>query len=108
MYATQKVLHLSPTERQVKAWAQEAVEGKRPLIFTKHVLQRMKQRRIGKRQVLETLLHGRISEPVHQDISGDWRCNLSYFHAGTHLTVGVAFATDEQGVPVIVLTTFKD
>lgn len=55
----------------------EAGQGKRRLVFTDHAELRMRERRIGRRQVLETLKNGQISEPLHKDVRGDWRCNVS-------------------------------
>jgi hypothetical protein len=97
---------LPPTERQVRQWLREASEGTRRLLFTKHAEQRMQQRRIGRRQVLQVLRTGTISEPLHQDVTGDWRCSVSGFHAGMHLTVGVVLKQKEDGAWVIVATAF--
>ena len=95
------------SERQAKQWLKEAAQSKRRLLFSKHAEQRMHQRKIGRRQVLETLEHGTISEPLHQDIQGDWRCNISWRHAGQYITVGAAFELTENGEWVIVLTVFE-
>ncbi len=99
---------IKPSEKQARLWLKEAVQGKRRLLFSKHAEQRMRQRKIGRRQVLETMQHGAISEPLHQDIGGDWRCNISWLHAGVRLTVGVAFKLTENGEWVIVATVFED
>ena len=67
----------------------------------------MRQRKIGRRQVLEALRHGSVSEPLHQDIRGDWRCNVTRQHAGVRVTVAVAFKLTEGGEWVIVATVFE-
>jgi len=59
-----------PNERQAKQWLKEAAQGNRRLLFSPHAELRMRQRKIGRRQVLETLGRGSISEPLHQDIQG--------------------------------------
>ena len=41
------------------------------VVLTKHAKQRMKQRRINQRQLMECLRKGRICEPAHLTIQGD-------------------------------------
>lgn len=96
-----------PTEQQAKQWLKEAAQSKRRLLFSPHAEQRMRQRKIGRRQVLETLERGTITEPLHHDIHGDWRCNISWRHAGMHVTVGAVFKLNENGEWVIIATVFE-
>lgn len=102
-----KVTPIRPTTKKALEWLKEAGKGARPLVFTEHAELRMKQRRIGRRQVLETLRNGTISEPLHQDARGDWRCNVSWFYAGVRLTVGVVFKINDRGEWVVVATVFE-
>lgn len=95
-----------PTEQQAKQWLKDAAQGKRRLLFSAHAEMRMRQRKIGRRQVLETLGHGTISEPLHLDIQGDWCCNVSWQHAGLRVTVGTVFKLYENGEWVIIATVF--
>ncbi len=67
----------------------------------------MRQRKIGRRQVLEALLRGYISEPLHKDAQGDWHCNVSSQYAGAGITVGVVFKLGEGGEWVIIATVFN-
>ena len=97
-----------PSEKQAKQWLKEAAQGKRGLFFSKHAEMRMRQRKIGRRQVLETLGHGTISEPLHQDIHADWRCNISWQHAGLRVTVGAVFKLHDNGEWVIIATVFEE
>jgi len=96
-----------PTERLAKQWLKEAAQSKRRLLFSPHAEQRMRQRKIGRRQVLEALERGTITEPLHQDIHGDWRCNISCLHAGLRVTVGAVFKLHENGEWVIIATVFE-
>ncbi len=96
-----------PSEKLAKQWLKEAAQGKRRLLFSPHAELRMRQRKIGRRQVLETLGRGTISEPLHLDIQGDWRCNISWQHAGLRVTVGAVFKLDENGECVIIATVFE-
>ena len=102
-----KISCIKPTDRQAIEWVKEAGSQKRRLVFTEHAELRMKERRIGRRQVLETLQNGHISEPLHQDIRGDWRCNVSWFYAGVRLTVGVIFKLSDKGEWVVIATVFE-
>jgi hypothetical protein len=97
-----------PNEQQAKLWLKEAAQGKKRLLFSSHAEIRMRQRKIGRRQVLETLAHGNISELLHQDIRGDWRCNVSWQHAGLRVTVGAVFKLTENGEWVVIATVFEE
>jgi hypothetical protein len=98
---------LKPRESVVREWIKEASEGKRRLLISPHAQERMKERKIGRRQVLETLKHGTISEPLHKDVRGDWRCNVSWHHAGMRITLGVVLKLQETGEWVVVATVFE-
>ncbi len=102
-----KISCIKPTDRQAIEWVKEAGSQKRRLVFTDHAELRMQERRIGRRQVLQTLQNGHISEPLHQDIRGDWRCNVSWFYAGVRLTVGVVFKLSDKGEWVVIATVFE-
>ena len=98
---------LKPRESSVRLWLREAGEGKRRLLISPHAETRMKERKIGRRQVLETLKHGTISEPLHQDVRGDWRCNISWHHAGERITLGAVLKMQESGEWVVIATVFE-
>ena len=78
------------------------------LAFSTHAEERMKERRISRKQVLETLRNGTISEPLHKDVRGDWRCSVNWFYAGLGLTVAVAFKLLKNGEMVVVVTVYED
>jgi len=102
-----KISCIKPTDRQAIEWVKEAGSQKRRLVFTEHAELRMQERRIGRRQVLQTLQNGHISEPLHQDVRGDWRCNVSWFYAGVRFTVGVVFKLSDKGEWVVIATVFE-
>ena len=102
-----KISCIKPTDKQAIEWVKEAGSQKRRLVFTEFAELRMQERRIGRRQVLQTLQNGHISEPLHQDIRGDWRCNVSWFYAGVRLTVGVVFKLSDKGEWVVIATVFE-
>jgi len=94
-------------ESLVRQWLKEAGEGKRPFFLSPHAQKRMRERKIGRRQVLETLKHGSISERLHQDVRGDWRCNVSWHHAGVRITLGVVLKLKETGEWIVIATVFE-
>jgi hypothetical protein len=98
---------IKPRESDVRQWLKEAGEEKRRLLISPHAQQRMKERKIGRRQVLETLKRGTISEPLHKDVRGDWRCDVSWHYAGVRITVGAVLKLQETGEWVVVATVFE-
>lgn len=107
MYAMRSVsLHL--TSSRAKQLLKEAGEGKGRLAISVHASARMKQRKIGRTQVLETLKHGSFVEPLHQDVKGDWRCSVGWFHAGSRIVVAVVIKLDDKGDLVVVATVFRE
>ncbi len=74
------------------------------IVLTKHAKQRMKQRRINQRQVMECLRKGRICEPAHLAIQGDWVATLEYRYAGDAVRVVVAIERQEDGELAVVVT----
>lgn len=102
-----KISSVKPTPRQAMEWVKEAGNAKRRLVFSESAEARMTRRHIGRRQVLEALKNGLVSEPLHKDALGDWRCNVSWFHAGARLTVGVVFKPDDDSFFAVVSTVVE-
>lgn len=99
-------LHLTPA--RAKQLLKEAGEGKGRLAISVHAGARMKQRKIGRTQVLETLKYGSFVEPLHRDVKGDWRCSVGWFHAGSRIVVAVVIKLDDKGDLVVVATVFRE
>lgn len=74
------------------------------VVLTNHAKQRMRQRRINQRQLLECLRKGRISEPAHLTIQGDWKATLEHQYAGDVVRVAVAIEKQEDGDLAVVIT----
>ncbi|MCR4303266.1 MAG: DUF4258 domain-containing protein [Gallionella sp.] len=72
--------------------------------LTPHAKQRMAQRRVNLRQVLECLRKGRICEPAHLTIQGDWKATLEHQYAGDMVKVAVAIEKQEDGDFAVVVT----
>lgn len=74
------------------------------VVLTRHAKQRMKQRRINQRQVMECLRRGRVCEPAHLTIHGDWMATLEHRYAGDMVRVVVAIERQEDGELAVVVT----
>jgi hypothetical protein len=74
------------------------------VVLTFHAKQRMKKRRINMHQVLECLRKGRIYEPAHLTIEGDWKATLEHQYAGDVVRVAVAIEKQEDGDLAVVVT----
>ena len=72
--------------------------------LTPHAKRRMVQRRINLRQVLECLRKGRICEPAHLTIQGDWKATLEHQYACDSIKVAVAIEKQEDGDLAVVVT----
>lgn len=77
------------------------------VVMTRHARQRMKQRRINSRQVMEGLLKGWIYEAAHQTIHGDWKATLEHQYAGDLVRVAVAIEKQEDGDLAVVVTVME-
>lgn len=74
------------------------------VVITDHAAKRMRQRKVSLPQVLACLLRGTISEPVHQDMHGNWKATLAHRHAGEDIRVAVAITELEDGSKAVVIT----
>lgn len=86
--------------KKVRAIAKESDR----VVITKHAKQRMRQRKINDRQVFECLRKGRIAEPAHLTIQGDWKATLEHQCAGDVVRVAVAIEEQEDGDLAVVVT----
>lgn len=74
------------------------------VVLTIHAKQRMVKRLINLRQVIECLRKGRIIEPAHLTIQGDWKATLEHQYAGDVVKVAVAIEKQEDGELAVVIT----
>jgi hypothetical protein len=80
------------------------VKDSHRVVITRHAKQRMRQRRINDRQVLECLRKGLVAEPAHLTIQGDWKATLEHQCAGDMVRVAVAIERQEDGDLAVVVT----
>lgn len=102
---TIKPLRLSDASflKKIRAIAQDSSR----IVITKHASQRMRERRINSRQVLICLAKGRIVEPAHLTIQGDWKATLEHQYAGDVVKVAVAIEQQEDGELAVVVTVME-
>lgn len=76
------------------------------VFLTPHAKKRMNKRKITLPQVLACLRNGAIVEPVHQNITGNWKCTMQYRWAGDEVSVAVALEREDDGDWIAVVTVF--
>ena len=74
------------------------------VVLTKHAKQRVQQRGINLRQIMECLRKGRICEPAHLTVQGDWKATLEYRHAGDNVKVAVVIEQQKDGELAVIVT----
>jgi len=77
------------------------------VVLTRHAKQRMRERHINQRQIMECLRKGRISEPAHLTIHGDWMATLEHQYAGDRVRIAVAIERSETGELAVVVTVMN-
>ena len=102
---TVKILQLSDHSFTKKLRAIVADSDR--VVLTKHAKKRMRQRRISLVQVLVCLRKGRIVEPAHTTIQGDWKATLEHHYAGDAVRVSVAIERQDDGELAVVVTVME-
>jgi len=84
----------------------EAAQDTSRVFFERHAKQRMRERRITPKLVLNCLRQGVIDESAHLNIRGDWKCTLRHVTAGEEIRVVAVLERDEQGNWIAVVTVY--
>lgn len=88
---------------QQEAYVHRQAQDSNNIVFTNHVLKRMRERKITTPCVVEVLRKGRMKRPAEPDIkTGLPVCRLERFVAGRDITVAVAI--DDENPELIVIT----
>jgi tRNA(His) 5'-end guanylyltransferase len=74
------------------------------VIVTRHAKQRMRERGINLRQIMDCLRRGRIVESAHVTIHGDWKATLEHQSAGDRVRVAAGIERQEDGDVAVVVT----
>ena len=99
-----KVQPLRPSDASFIRKLRAIAADSNRVVLTDHAKKRMKERRITLRQVLECLRKGRIDEPAHATIHGDWKATLEHQYAGDVVKVAVAIELQVDGEMAVVVT----
>jgi hypothetical protein len=67
-----------------------------------HVQQRLRERKLNMRQIMETLRKGKATNPPELDQYGDWRIKLRRRVAGRRVQVVVAVKTDHVVLVTVI------
>ena len=101
MKKSKKLVDLSLAQQE--AFVHRQAQDTQNIIFTHHVLKRMKQRQITTPCVVEVLRQGRMKRPGEPDIkTGNLVCRLDRYVAGRD--IGVVLAIDDDNPYLIVVT----
>lgn len=92
---------LRPAKAQslLHEWAQETKQ----IVFTAHVRQQMRDRRITTSQVLKCLRFGLITEGPSLTLKGGWKVDVQAQSSGDILCVAAELKMDEK---IIVITAY--
>lgn len=77
------------------------------IVITPHAKKQMKKRRITRFQVETCLKKGRVVEPAHLTIHGDWKATIEHCAAGDVVNVAVALEKQESGDFAVVVTVMR-
>lgn len=89
-------------KRKLREFAKDT--GK--IMLSKHVRERMFERKISFKQILCCFEHGDITEGPYLDIRGDCKLNITVRTAGEIITTTVAIRSNDDGEFSIVVTAF--
>jgi len=99
-----KVLNFRLTDTAAKRLLAEVADSSANVIFTRHALERMRQRNITPAQVINCLKKGTITESPCLDHHGFWKLTLERYVSSEN--IGCSVAIDPARVKGIVITAF--
>jgi hypothetical protein len=77
------------------------------LVIPRHAKQQMRKRKITRMQIDSCLRHGRVAEPAHLTIHGDWKATIEHSVAGDIISVAVALERLQDGDYAVVVTVMR-
>ena len=94
-----KNLSAEDLARHIKRLAEDSGN----VVFTNHARDRMSERKITFRHVIECLRFGRVIEGPYKSVKGDWKCTMVRAVSGIDISTSVAVNFDEE---LIIITVF--
>lgn len=101
-----KVTLLNLTEAAAREILRDCAADDRRVFYSPHARKRMKERGITMPQVLSCLTKGRVTEPPHRDLHGDWRLTLTHYTTSSVVNAAVAIKYNEKGERTVIVTVF--
>jgi len=105
MKKAENVVAFKMTDARAKQLLARIADDSNNIIFTRHAMARMKQRKITPKQVINCLKRGEITESPYLDQYGCWKITLERHVAGER--IGCAIALDDSREKTIVITVFR-
>jgi len=105
MKPAKNVVAFRMTDARAKQLLEQIASCSSNVIFTRHALTRMKQRKITPPQVLNCLKKGTITESPYLEPPGYWKMTVERYVAGG--SIGCAVALDCTEEKSIVITVFQ-
>jgi hypothetical protein len=81
----------------------EIAEDSGQVIFTRHAVKRMTERRITRTMVVQCLRSGAIDEPVALDLHGNWKLTVWSRVAGRDVRAAVAIDLPSRAIVITVI-----
>lgn len=102
-----KVLPFVMTDENLRKRIAAAARDSSRVIMRLHAKARMKERKVLLTQVLDVVRTGKVVEPSHLDIKGNWSCSLQKKTAGDVVKIPCSLWQNEEGEWVVVISVIK-
>lgn len=90
---------------QLQAHIRRVAEHSGRVFFTEHARDRMLERGVNDKQVLECLRAGEVQRPPQRLASGELRVRMEHWGSARHLSVVVSLDNDDPDALVITVIT---
>ena len=98
--------HAFTSNVQLQAHIRQVAINSSRVFFTRHALERMKQRTISDVQVLDCLRHGVIQRPPTEDANnGFLKCRMEHFGSARNLAVVVGLDRNDPDLLIVTVMT---
>lgn len=98
--------HAFTGNAQIQAHIRRIAKNSSHVFFTRHALERMKQRTISDVQVLDCLRNGVIQRPPTEDVNnGFLKCRMEHFGSARNLAVVVGLDPNDPDLLIVTVMT---
>lgn len=92
------------SNEDAKRYVKETARISSRVFFTSHAKERMSERDITRKQVLECLLRFRFIEEPHRTPNGNWKMTVEAQSMDDWITVALCLDNDSKGNYVLIIT----